>query len=278
MDHENSHTKTHIFAISFIFFLIAIIIGGGLYLLWNTFTTPTISSEAKNQQLVQPYNKRFTFEGYTLLPNFQNGQYESRVVVNGQTYPPMTSPGLRWNPSAKIIVTPNGNTTFQYLLAEGQGIQYTIYDISTQAIISSVSYSINANDISSANIIYLCDSAIVSDLQFVSNFQYRFDETWYVGTCGTQSYVVLSWDAPGNDVVTDDHISCPNPPTTNTTPYTYNSTGLTPNNVGWKGAWVGMTWYVNLGSGEGNIGSVKLLSPSNPILVIAPGSLTMSSS
>ena len=131
----------------------------------------------------------------------------------------------------------------------------------------------------SAKMIYLCDGSIVSDLKFISNFKFRFDGDWKK-ICGKQPYAVLSWNTSsltGHVFTTDDEIPCTKPPTTKTMPFTY-SKEKTPNSVGWKGAWAGMRWYVNIGSTKGaGIGSVKVLDSSSPVLVITPGKLTMSS-
>ena len=209
-------------AIFFVLFLLAFIVIGTLYLLWIQYGAPPTEKERK--KLVRPYNKTFIFEVYTLLPDFQKGKYESRVVVGGQTYPPTTKPGLRWDPTVKAVVTPDGKQTFIFSLQEGQGIRYTIYNITTQVEVFVSTYSVNLDDMKSAKTIYLCDGAIVTDLKFISNFMFRFDGDW-AKICGGQPYTVLSWTnsaLSGHNFATDDHIPCITPPTMRTIPFTYN--------------------------------------------------------
>ena len=270
---DKGHT-TKILAITFVFVLIAFIVIGAGYLLWTKLrTTPTGGGGGP---LVTPYFKKFTFEAYSLLPDFQSGQYESRVVVGGVTYPPLNEPGIKWNSTTKTA-----EPTFDISVAEGMGIQYTMYDTSTQNTVLVADYAVTQDDMKNATVFYLCDGNVVGDQNLIKNFSYRFDGKWSSSNCNT-TYAVLSWNtAPltGSVFSTDDQIPCATLPTKATVPFTYNSTGATPASVGWKGAWVGMQWYVNLGSTGGTgIGSVKVTDPTKPVLVIAPGKLAMSSS
>lgn len=272
-DGDKSHTGKY-FAIGFVFFLIGLIVIGVGYLLWIKLrTTPTGNNGGP---LVTPYFKKFAFEAYTLLPDFQSGQYESRVVVGGVTYPPLNEPGMMWNTTLKSV-----KPTFVISASEGMGIQYTIYNITTQNAVLAADYAVTQNDMKKASTFYLCDGNVVGDQNLITNFTYRFDGDWSSSNCNT-TYAELSWNTPpltGSVFTTDDQIPCDKLPTKATVPFTYNSSGTTPSGVGWKGAWVGMSWYVNLGSTGGTgIGSVKITDPTKPVLVISPGKLAMSSS
>ncbi len=218
------------------------------------------------------YKKDVTIEQYSLLPDFINGHYEARFSAGAphMLYPPNS--GIRSGDTRM-------NDAFEVEIYPGMNITYYMTKVSDGSKIFTVNYTV-PNDIDKIKKIWLCDGVIVDNRKFIRNFGYRFVGNWPSNICDSMT---LAWSSPPDieGVISDDAISCGSPPSTWTMPYSRNSGGYSHETVGWKGAWVGMSWtlYTNFDEGHVEFGSVTLTTPDLHVLVgIYNGGLKMSSS
>ena len=259
--------------IGIIFFLFVTVLVGSVYLYKTHSTRLSRKYHPKDKSL--PHLKTLPFEAYTLLPKFQNKNYESRFMAGGQMYPPMNKPGIRWDSATKSAAPIHQISIFQ-----GMEIEYTIYDIATQAIILKVDYTISHDDMEKAKIIYLCDGNIIGDQNLIADFTYKFSKDWDLNSCKA-AYIALGWSTPpliGNIYPTDDQIKCTDTPSSPTSLFTYNSADETLRSMGWKGAWVGMRWYAHFGVGSSDVKELQITDPTKSVLVVSPKQLVMSTS
>lgn len=237
--------------------LVLVIFIGTIIIVYNKL----IKKEEGKGLPPQPYFELFDIEIYSLLKGYRNNDYEGRVVLNGVTYPPLNQKGFSY---------PFGNP-LKVNLAIGLGVRYYIKDLASGTTILDISRAVTSEDMGKKKL-YLCDGSITNEL--ISDFKFLFSGNWNTGNCGN-SNIIISWNSLPlykEKFVTDSKLNCSNLPRDFITPYTYGD--ISSSEVGWKGAWEGMIWYVQTSSGVG-LGSAQVKDSKNPILSISPGEIKM---